>query len=129
MKKYEKQSIGLISLKAKIRGLELVSKTISLEALKASGDRRSIVKLKKRNLGVITRHHLAAYALIRKLPFSKVESRCREGNYLDPNRIFKIIEEHAPFASWHDTETNRRIHRKWTIDDVKNCLIRDADVK
>jgi len=127
MRKYEKKSAGLISLKAKIRGFEIVSKAISKEAYKKSGDRRSNIKLKKRELGQACRHYLTAYALIRNVPFSKLERKCHEGNYLNPDKVLRIIEEHASHAYWHDVEKNRQVYRKWTIQDVKDKLIREQD--
>lgn len=125
MKKIEKQTVGLISLKAKIKGFELVSKAISSEALKVNGDRKSLIKLKKRQLGVETRHYLAAYALIRSFPFSGVEKKCRKGNDVNASKILKIIEEHAPYKQFFNSEKNRSLYRRWTLEDVQHCLNRD----
>ena len=125
MKSYKKKSVGLISLRAKIKGFEATAKQILKEANKNSGQAKSNLKGLKGSLGYITREHLIAYALIRKIPYSKVENKNLENNQPNAEKILKIIEEHDFYAQL-DEGTNR--WRKWTIDDVKKRLIRETVV-
>lgn len=119
MKKYENKTSGMISLKAKIRGFELVSKAIRNEALKKSGSIRSDLKLKKRHLGSDCRHHLIAYALLRGIEFKRLERRCHDGNDVSHEKILKIIEEHSPFGRFDNK------YRRWTAADVTAKLVRE----
>lgn len=129
MKSYEKKSVGHISLKAKIKGFEAIAKSILKQARVVDGQRRANLKLKKNQVGYECRHHLAAYALMRGLPFSMVESKCKDGNYLRASKVMKILEEHSPYQRISIPNAMGGTTRltKWTIEAVKDKLIRDDD--
>jgi len=127
VKSYEKKSIGLISLKAKIKGYEAVAKSILREARNVTGERRASLKFKKNAIGDICRHHLAAYAVIRGVPLVHVEKKCREGNCLKGDLFLSILLEHEPFRRIK-TENGCR-YLKWSMDDVNELLTHADDVR
>lgn len=122
MRKYKNKNVGLISLKAKIRGFEMISKAILKESKKTSGRQRHNLHLTKYQLGRKCREHLAAYALIRNIPFNKVEQSCREGNYLNASNVLSLIIEHGRFIVTI-LETGGVQGRPWKLEDVQMRLL------
>lgn len=125
MKNYSKTTLGTLSLKAKICGFQHISKSLRKQAHSVNGDSKYCLKAKKNGLGQDARHHLAAYALMRDVKFSKLEHHCQEGNYLNPTKVLNILLEHEPHRVVK-TEKGWKTDR-WTIDKVRNLLIREVE--
>lgn len=126
MKNYTKTRLSILALKAKICGFQHISKALRKQACATSGPKRHLLKEKKNELGRTTRHHLAAYALMRGIPFSRLEVRCQEGNYLDPNKVLQILLEHEPYRTIeYNSREGVRTRSRWNIEAVRDLLIRE----
>lgn len=85
--------IRLLVLKAKICGLQALSMKLGREARSLSGSRRAALNDAKRQIGVYTRHHLLAYALLRGKTYKEVEKCTR--NRPSPLLLQEIVQDHG----------------------------------
>lgn len=122
---YKKTKDSTISLKAKIKGFEIMARDLMKQVRKHSGDERALLRCKKKILGDETRYHLAAYALLRNVPFYVVENTTSE-NYcpLSAKRVLSILLHHEPFRfvenrckPWSVEEVNERLSVKSPVID------------
>lgn len=90
--------IGLQALRAKIRGFHVSGSAISSRICKSKGDKRARLWIAKRALGAECRYHLIAYALLRGIPYHKVE-RCAQNNRPNPEKVLRLIQEHSAGTS------------------------------
>jgi len=92
------------NLKNTIKGRAQSSREMRQEANKLSGMAKHRVHLQMREYGNMTRHYLLAYAMIRGIPYRKVERHCRPENCLV-----------NPEVSWGSTSLS--------ADRISSCLI------
>lgn len=128
MKNYKKISLSTLTLKAKICGFQHISKALRQQAQRMHGVDRHRLHIKKNELGRSTRHHLAAYALMRGIRFARVETKCHESNYLDPKTVLNILLEHEPWRTVEYQNTyGGKMRGRWNLEAVKDLLIREEE--
>lgn len=110
-------NIRLRVLKAKIRGLEAEGRSIRAQITRSSGARKAALWQRKRDLGNHTRAHLIAYAILRNVPYEKVErnSACM----IDVKSIYDVVVATVP--SWEQS--------KWTVQRVRDYIWAPAPVQ
>lgn len=82
----------------KINGLAAQSKKTRVRIKKAKTEQKVWrLAYRKHVMGIDIRHHLLAYAFLRGTPYHKVEPKCGKFNQPYADKIFKIIEQHAPY--------------------------------
>lgn len=90
--------MSIICLTAKIKGLASESQKLTYKIKNVKSSNLELKKristiwwcsVYKRDLGIDTRHHLLAYAFIKNIPYSKVESKCEIKPSID--KILKIV--------------------------------------
>lgn len=108
----------ILILKSKLCGFEHISKKISAKITTLKGEKRQAARVQKKLIGQTSREHQIAYGLIRSVPYSLIENKCRMGN--DPNceRILEIILAHSSFFA----------KREWSITRVKTLLKREESL-
>lgn len=94
-KSYSWKNLDVLALKAKILGLQELSKTIHASLVSKTGVDRERERNIKRVLGEVTRNHLIAYALLRGKSYSTLERKCNKGNEPNPKKIFDIIMQQS----------------------------------
>lgn len=88
--------IGLLVLKAKIRGFQLAGVSIRQMIARASGDRKSQLWAEKRLLGAYCREHLVAYGLLRGRDYLSIE-KSSPNNQLNVEEVHNLIVEHGGY--------------------------------
>lgn len=91
-KSYTSNKLNILALKAKICGLQDLSKAIHSSLQSKSGIERMLEREVKRNLSSTIRSHLIAYALMRGKPYSSTERKCKESNKPNAQEILNIIQ-------------------------------------
>lgn len=97
MKNALKNNYSKFILIGKIKGLAGESKKARSRILKAKKE-EAVWNLasRKRVVGIDIRHHLLAYAFLRGVSYKSVERSCGKDNKPWADRVYKIIETHAP---------------------------------
>lgn len=90
--------IGLQVLRAKIRGFQAAGTSIHHRIRKARGQKRNELWHQKRALGRQNRDHLIAYAILRGVPYERIE-QCAERNRPDPLVVLDLVRAHGMDSS------------------------------
>ena|SRR5260221_4962477 len=107
-------NLNLLTLKSKICGFEHVSGKIRKDILRTSGPKRASYRYCKLFVGVTAREHLIAYAILRKIPYEKVEQKCAKGHEPVSEHVLNIIHSHVYPSERKD----------WTLKRVNDLLKR-----
>jgi hypothetical protein len=102
-------NVNKYCLIGKIKGLSIESKQTRKRFLK--NPKRGSLSYRKQVLGVNIRHHLLAYAFMRGVPYSAIESKCREGNEPVAKLILTVVLAHL-YPYQHSQWTEERVC-KW----------------
>ncbi len=113
-KEYEKVCAKRFNLiiKAKIKGLQEESRILLSKIHKCSGDARHELRRTRKFLGDDTRHHLLAYALLRKKNYSKLERKCGSNNKPNVKYIYDIIKHNCTYSeakNWSEDRIEKLI--------------------
>jgi hypothetical protein len=106
--------IGLQVLRAKVRGFQATGSTISSRISKSEKERKNRLWNEKRALGCHCRAHLAAYGLLRGVPYDQIE-KCAPNNKINPQVVLDIMTTHN---GWDP----KRGYVKFDIETVKSLL-------
>lgn len=125
MKNALKHNDSKFILIGKIKGLALESKKTRCRIMKAKKE-AAVWNLayRKHIIGIDTRHHLLAYALLRGFNYRMIEHKCAKGNSPRADLILKIIETHEPFFVTEALERGGISCKRYelTLEDVNAWL-------
>lgn len=106
--------IHLVILKSKIKGMACEIQRTRTYMHRVARERYPRFYELKKHIGINCRMHSIAYGLIRGVPYSAIERKCREDNRPSPEVITKII--HETVGAWDA--------RSWTLERVQKLLDR-----
>jgi hypothetical protein len=95
MKNALKNNNSKFILIGKINGLSQQAKRARV-CLRSKCKQPWIFAIRQNVIGSDVRHHLLAYAFLRGVPYHSIEATTREDNKPQSEKIYKIIEQHAP---------------------------------
>lgn len=113
--------IELLTLKAKIKGLAEESHRIRRLMRDKTGDDRFYLWNLKRSVGKEVRYHLLAYALLREIPYSKIEPNSNKDYLRQPchfnySYLLQIVQHHC---RWNDKiKLIPRMIQDWIFADL-----------
>jgi hypothetical protein len=104
----------------KINGLSEQSKKAGSRFKEAkTPEKRYSLYYRKQVIGANTRDHLLAYAFLRGISYHKIETKCGEDNKPKPDKIFKIIEQHAPnYIPYNPYDKSGGVNYSVKVEDV-----------
>lgn len=99
-------------LVSRLKGLEQEAKMLRSHINKAKGKKRPINSLQniKSEIGWDARHHLLAYAYLRKVPYHTLEAKCRADNRPNVELILTIAEA---FFDWQGKNPTKEKVEGW----------------
>jgi hypothetical protein len=108
----------LLLLKAKIKGLAQEGIRFQRLIAKAVGDKKQVLRQKKKHLGEFSRYYLIAYALLRNIPYNSVEPTSNKETLKNPflfsfNELQRVIHQHCSYPAI------------WDITFLKSLILKD----